>query len=213
MKAATYTPTQRIGYLAADALTGMGMQPYTANDLTSRIGNVLGLTPLGVAGSALDFVDAKRRDDFPRAVTAAIGMILGATGGAAFRRAAETAAIGDSVPIAGRTLYHYTDEAGLNGILEEERLNPSLKATSPNDVRYGNGQYLSDISPGNLKPAQLSRAFLKIPFQGKRLTQYLEINTGDLDVIRGRPGVYVIPNEVPLDLSGRVIGSGKVPSE
>jgi hypothetical protein len=59
---------------------GLGMQPYTANDLARRIGDVLGLTPLGVAGSALDLIDAKRRDDFPGAVAAAAGMIPGAKG-------------------------------------------------------------------------------------------------------------------------------------
>ncbi|WP_342712195.1 NucA/NucB deoxyribonuclease domain-containing protein [Bradyrhizobium sp. B124] len=78
LKAATYTPTQRIGYLAANALMGLGMKPYTANDLTSRVGNVLGLTPLGVVGSALDLIDAKRRDDLPGAIAAAAGMIPGA---------------------------------------------------------------------------------------------------------------------------------------
>jgi hypothetical protein len=54
LKAATYTPTQHIGNTVANALMGLGMQPYTANDLTSRVGNVLGLSPLGVAGSALE---------------------------------------------------------------------------------------------------------------------------------------------------------------
>jgi hypothetical protein len=96
LKAATYTPTQHIGNTVANALMGLGMQPYTANDLTSRVGNVLGLSPLGVAGSALDLVDAKRRDDLSGAVAAAAGMIPGARGvargvaeeaGAALRRA------------------------------------------------------------------------------------------------------------------------------
>ncbi|WP_428841192.1 HYD1 signature containing ADP-ribosyltransferase family protein [Bradyrhizobium pachyrhizi] len=52
-----------------------------------------------------------------------------------------------------------------------------------------------------------------MPFQGRRFTHYLESKHCDLDVIRGRPGVYVIPNGVPLDLNGRVVSSGKVPSE
>jgi hypothetical protein len=64
----------------ANALMGLGMQPYTANDLTSRLGNVLGLSPLGVAGSALNLIDAKRRDDLSGAVLAAAGMIPGAKG-------------------------------------------------------------------------------------------------------------------------------------
>jgi hypothetical protein len=80
LKPATYTPTQHIGNTVAKALIGFGMQPYTANDLTSRVGNVLGLSPLGVAGSALDLIDAKRRDDFPGVLAAASGMIPGAKG-------------------------------------------------------------------------------------------------------------------------------------
>ena len=49
-----------------------------------------------------------------------------------------------------RTLYHYTDEKGLKGILEDEELKPSLKEVNPKDARYGNGQYVSDIVPGML---------------------------------------------------------------
>ena len=46
-----------------DAATALGIQPYTANDLAKRIGNVLGLTPLGVAGSALDLIDEGTSND------------------------------------------------------------------------------------------------------------------------------------------------------
>jgi len=80
LKAATYTPTQHISNLAADLLMGLGAQPYTANDLTSRVGNVLGLSPLGVAGSVLDLIDAKRRGNLGEAAVAASGMIPGARG-------------------------------------------------------------------------------------------------------------------------------------
>jgi hypothetical protein len=80
LKPAIFAPTQQIGYLAADALMTAGMRPYDANDLTKRIGGLLGLTPLGVAGSALDLIDAKRRDDLPGVLTAASGMLPGAKG-------------------------------------------------------------------------------------------------------------------------------------
>jgi hypothetical protein len=126
--------------------------------------------------------------------------------------AAEAGAIRVSTPIVGRTLYHYTDEAGLSGILNEGKLNPSLRATNPNDVRYGNGQYLSDIPPGTIKPNELSKAFINNPWQGRKFTHYLEIDPGGLNVLQGRPGVYVVPNETPLNLNGRIVSSGKVPS-
>lgn len=99
----------------------------------------------------------------------------------------------------------------MNGIVSSETLNPSLKAVNPNDARYGNGQYMSDISPGTKTPAQLSRAFLNTPFQGARFTHYVEVDVTGLNVVKGRPGVFVIPNEGPLNLAGRIVSYGKVP--
>ncbi|WWE87859.1 hypothetical protein CIT40_33810 [Bradyrhizobium amphicarpaeae] len=73
LKPATFTPTQQIGHRAIDALTAFGVPLHNAQELATRIGNLLGLTPLGVAGSFLNLIDAKRRDDFPGAVEAASG--------------------------------------------------------------------------------------------------------------------------------------------
>src|SRR5262249_37187531 len=67
LKPVTFPPTQRFGYLVADGLMGLGMNPYNANRLTSRVGNLLGLTPLGFPGAVADFIDAKQRDDLPGA--------------------------------------------------------------------------------------------------------------------------------------------------
>jgi len=105
-------------------------------------------------------------------------------------------------------MFHYTDEVGLNGILSSGKLNPSLRSVNPNDARYGNGQYLSDISPGTMTNSQLSRAFLNVPWQGARFTNYVEINTAGLNVVPGRSGVFVIPGENPLNVAGRVTSSG-----
>jgi len=134
---------------------------------------------------------------------------LGSTAGTAGASAADAVggAVNSGIPT---RLYHYTNEAGMNGILDSGQLNPSLKALNPNDVRYGNGQYLSDIPPGTMTPAQLSRQFINNPFQGARYTNFVEIDTTGLDIIQGRRGVYVVPSEVPLDLTGRLTNSGKV---
>jgi hypothetical protein len=80
LKPAIFTPTQQIGHRAIDALLALGVPLHNAQELTTRIGNLLSLTPLGVAGSALNLIDAKRRDDFPAGVEAAIGLIPGAKG-------------------------------------------------------------------------------------------------------------------------------------
>lgn len=109
---------------------------------------------------------------------------------------------------AGKTLFHYTDEAGTKGILDSGKLNPSLKSVNPADARYGNGQYLPDIASSTKTCAQLSRCFLGQPFEGQRFTNHVEINVDGLNVVQGRSGVFVVPGETPLDQTGRVVGFG-----
>ncbi|KAB1105088.1 RHS repeat protein [Micromonospora aurantiaca] len=113
---------------------------------------------------------------------------------------------GDEVP---DTLYHYTNEAGHDGILASGEMYPSLKASNPKDARYGDGQYLTDIKPGTKTLGQLSAAFLRVPWAGQKFTHYIEIDVRGLDVVQGRPGVFVVPNSRPLDLTGRIISSGR----
>ena len=57
-------------------------------------------------------------------------------------------------------LYYYTNLSGMEGILQTKVIKPSLKELNPKDVRYGNGQYLSDIVPGTKTPSQLGRQFI-----------------------------------------------------
>ncbi|MEV6655401.1 HYD1 signature containing ADP-ribosyltransferase family protein [Streptomyces sp. NPDC051219] len=108
-----------------------------------------------------------------------------------------------------QSLYHYTNEAGHDGIISSGEMRPSLKANNPKDARYGDGQYLTDIRPGTKTLGQLSAAFLRVPWAGRKFTHYIEIDVRGLDVVEGRPGVFVIPNSGPLDLTGRIVGSGR----
>lgn len=73
---------------------------------------------------------------------------------------------------------------------------------------YGEGQYLSDIVPGTRSCAQLSRCFLGQPFHGNRFTHYVEIDVRGLEVVRGRDGVFVVPSQVALDLTNRILSWG-----
>jgi RHS repeat-associated protein len=109
----------------------------------------------------------------------------------------------------GTVLYHYTNEDGMNSIISSNSLNPSLKEVNPRDARYGNGQYLSNLAPGTKTPAQLGREFIGIPNK-HRFTHYVAIDVSGLDVVEGRKGVLVIPGEKPLNLTDRIVGSGKV---
>jgi hypothetical protein len=106
-------------------------------------------------------------------------------------------------------LYHYTNEAGHDGILQSGEMRPSLKANNPKDARYGDGQYLTDIEPGTKTQGQLSAAFLRVPWAGQKFTHFLEIDVTGLDVVEGRPGVFVVPGSGPLDLTGRIVRSGR----
>ncbi|MEU2103496.1 putative T7SS-secreted protein [Nocardia sp. NPDC019255] len=108
-----------------------------------------------------------------------------------------------------QSLYHYTNQTGHDAILESQELRPSIREHNPKDARYGDGQYLTDIEPGTRTPGQLSAAFLRVPWVGHKFSHFLEIDVTGLTVVQGRPGVFVIPNTEPLDLSGRIIRSGR----
>ncbi len=123
-------------------------------------------------------------------------------------QSAESAA--SVVPNVRQILYHYTDETGLNGILKDNSIRPSLKELSPKDVRYGNGQYFTDIPPGTKTPGELSYALLKHPFSPNKFTHFVAIDVTGLNVVRGREGVYVISSDVNLDIGGRIEDFGIV---
>jgi hypothetical protein len=67
---------------------------------------------------------------------------------------------------------------------------------------------MTDISPGTMSGAQLSRALLGHPFLASRFTHYAAIDVTGLIVIQGRSGVFVIPGDDSLDLTGRIVQSG-----
>ena len=82
-------------------------------------------------------------------------------------------------------------------------------ARNPNDVRHGEGQYFSDISPGTKTVTQLSRVFLGQPFRPEKFTHYVEVDVAGLPVFAGGVNVFVNHNTGPLDVSGRVIDFGR----
>ena len=100
----------------------------------------------------------------------------------------------------------------MKGIVDSKKLNPSLKVNNPKDARYGNGQYLSDIKPESYSPAQLAKKFINLPKNKYKYTYtyYIETDVTNLEIIQGRDGVFVIPNEAPLDLTGRIVRTGVV---
>lgn len=106
-------------------------------------------------------------------------------------------------------LYHYTNEEGLKGILESNKLKPSLKEHNPKDARYGDGQYLTNIEPNTKSKSQISRALVGLPYHGARFTHYVGINVENLKVKKGRDSVYVVLNNKDLDISKRIVSEGE----
>lgn len=109
-----------------------------------------------------------------------------------------------------KTLYHYTTEDGYKGILESGSLNPSL---NPRFAHYGSGQYLTDIAPeairnGGMSLGDLSQSLFNKSSVQFKLSHFIEININGLEVIEGRPHVFLIPGESPLNLTGRIVRFG-----
>ena len=69
--------------------------------------------------------------------------------------------------------------------------------------------YLDCYNPETQTPVKLAKKFINVPNKHK-YTHYVEIDVTGLNVIKGRDGVFVIPNEEPLDLTGRIVSFGKV---
>jgi RHS repeat-associated protein len=131
-------------------------------------------------------------------------------GAAVLERAAIAASVEDAVEEGGEAtnvLYHYTTEEGMQGIRTSNELRASIWKAGTKDVRYGNGQYLTDIVPGSRSNASLARQLIGIPNKYK-FTHFVAIDVAGLEVLEGRTGVFVIRNEGPLDLMGRLVGYG-----
>lgn len=108
-----------------------------------------------------------------------------------------------------QSLYHYTNEDGMSGIVGSGNMRPSLKANNPKDARYGEGQYLTTIGPGTKSGGQLSHAFIRVRWGGGKFSHYVEIDATGLNIQYGRPGVLVHPSGGNLDLTGRIVSWGK----
>jgi len=101
----------------------------------------------------------------------------------------------------------------MDAIVGSRIMRPSRAHARKKDVRYGNGQYFTDIVPGSMSASQLSRAILGMPFQGHRFTHFVAINLHDVNVVECRRGVFLVPNDFALSLINRIVDYGRVRSE
>ncbi|MBP5107101.1 HYD1 signature containing ADP-ribosyltransferase family protein, partial [Pseudomonas protegens] len=117
------------------------------------------------------------------------------------------------------TLFHYTTQEGMEGILRSGVLNAS---TGDIHARFGNGQYFTNISPemiggrtikdalgsGKMSLGQLASDIYGDARKLNSITNYVEIDIKGLDVTEPRPGTFRVANAGDLDISNRVVRSG-----
>ncbi len=118
-------------------------------------------------------------------------------------------------------LYHYSDQAGVAGIVISQAINPSL--ADDERAAFGHGQYFTDISPieaASGSAGQLSRAIFNMPWLSGRVTHYVMVNVAGLPVINvssvysqtyGGKYIYLNRSETPLSIQGRLENWGAVP--
>lgn len=108
-----------------------------------------------------------------------------------------------------QSLFHYTSEAGEEGIRKSGKLNPALE---PPSARYGPGQYFTDLAPdAGLRRGQIARRLFGIPNAGRRLDRCIEIDVCGLGVEQVAPNIFRLPGTNPLDVSRRIVRSGPGP--
>ncbi len=172
------------------------------------------LTPIGadfgkqLVGAVKDGVDKfKQGDTYTRAsiVTEGAATVASFFIGLGEEKAAATVSEIGNVAENTTSLFHFTNEAGYNAIMKSEELIPSIGVKN---ARYGPGQYLTDIRPGEFTAGQTSRRLFGVPWNTQKITHFIEIDVQGLNVIKNAPHNYLIPGETNLPLGGKILRSG-----
>jgi Pretoxin HINT domain/HYD1 signature containing ADP-ribosyltransferase len=121
-------------------------------------------------------------------------------------------------------LVHYTDAAGLAGILASKTI---FASTGVVNARYGDGQYFTDIMPiqvtgrkaadisdaekaaGIISIYQLAQRLYGMPWKAPSVQYYVIVDLDGLTVSADAPHVFHVPNTTALDVSKRIVSSGK----
>lgn len=116
----------------------------------------------------------------------------------------------------------------MKGILDSGEL---FASHGRKNARYGDRQYFTDLAPeliagrrkADLTPGQLSAGKLSrfqlvqrlfgVPRRAgyNKTTHFVEIDVTGLNITKGRDNVFVHLSNTPLDISSRIVRSGKTP--
>ena len=127
------------------------------------------------------------------------------------------------------SFYHYTTESARIAIIESGVLRPSLDRGDNTDVRYGEGQYFTNIAPetiacrsrtemtptqieaGQISLFQLANRIMRGTPSPEKLEYFIEFDVDNLSIIYSSQYEYIYFHEskIDLDISNRIIRSGK----
>jgi hypothetical protein len=124
-------------------------------------------------------------------------------------------------------LYHYTTESSLLGIIESKVLYPSLDRGDGTDIKYGEGQYFTNISPdtiacmsqsqmtsnqiesGQISLIQLAGRIMAGTLTLDRFYCFIEFDVSSLVIdLTDNPYTFIHRSQVNLDVSNLIIRSG-----
>ena len=119
-----------------------------------------------------------------------------------------------------KTLIHYMTEEGMKGITESGVIRPS---SGDIHARFGDGQYFTNIRPemiggrtlkdvggtGKMSLGQLAADIYGDARKLKGISHFVEIDVTGLDVIEPRKNTFLILNTKDLDVSKRIVKSGR----
>ncbi|WP_264536546.1 HYD1 signature containing ADP-ribosyltransferase family protein [Flavobacterium sp. N1736] len=106
----------------------------------------------------------------------------------------------------GETLYTHEVAVQHNqAIMESGELISSVGAKN---ARHGSGQYFTDLVAGDLTSGQVSRRLFGVPWNSKKLTNFIDVDLGGLKVIENTPNNFLVPNTGTLSLQGRIVNHG-----
>ncbi|NML59089.1 DUF6443 domain-containing protein [Chryseobacterium cheonjiense] len=103
-------------------------------------------------------------------------------------------------------LRHYTTEAGYKAIMESGELFPSIGIKN---ARYGSGQYLTDLMSHEFTKGQASRRLFGVPWNGKKMSHFIELDVSGLNVTKNGPHNFLIPGTGNLSLEGIILNHGQ----
>jgi hypothetical protein len=140
-----------------------------------------------------------------------VGLALLAVLGGVLTRTLTTTITETLTPKPRVILYHYTDEAGFEGILKSNQILPSVGAKG--DAVYGTGVYLTSVVPGTGTREGLAYGLFGNSSRGIAKTQYyFAIDVTDLPVTNVNGYVYLRPGLEPLVLGNRLLYYGVNPA-